>query len=133
MRDINATLKARARTHGNFEEQARTAVAIKRAVYSAPNARKLSDDQREAIDQITVKLSRLMHGDHNEPEHWHDVAGYATLVADRLLASQPPKGDVVFVPTVDEHKVDGAPDVCVTPSPSGIAQRFAPGLFTSPK
>lgn len=127
MRDINATLKARARTHGNFEEQARTAVAIKRAVYSAPNARKLSDDQREAIDQITVKLSRLMHGDHNEPEHWHDLAGYATLVADRLFASQAPQiqGEATKPNAMDA--------VCVTPSPSGIAARFAHSLSASPK
>ncbi len=127
MRDIHATIETRARTHGNFEEQARTAVAIKRAVYSSPNARKLSDDQREALDQITVKLARLMHGDHNEPEHWHDLAGYATLVHDRLLASRavPPQSE-----NADDKTMDA---VCVTPSPSGIAHRFAPGLFPSVK
>lgn len=33
---------------------------------------------------IAVKIARILVGDCNHPDHWHDIAGYATLVADRL-------------------------------------------------
>ena len=41
-------------------------------------------DQAEAIDMIFSKLARILNGDPNYADNWIDIAGYATLVADRL-------------------------------------------------
>ena len=44
----------------------------------------LEPDQREALEMLALKIARILNGDPNYADSWHDVAGYATLVADRL-------------------------------------------------
>ena len=44
----------------------------------------MSADQRESIHMILVKLSRILYGKHDHVDHWDDIAGYATLVVNRL-------------------------------------------------
>jgi hypothetical protein len=44
----------------------------------------LAFDQREAIDMIIHKLGRIINGNPDKVDSWRDVAGYSTLVADRL-------------------------------------------------
>ena len=41
-------------------------------------------DQLEAVNMIVNKLARIYNGDPNYSDSWRDIAGYATLVADRL-------------------------------------------------
>jgi hypothetical protein len=41
-------------------------------------------DQREALDMIAHKIGRILNGDPDYSDSWRDIAGYATLVADRL-------------------------------------------------
>jgi len=35
--------------------------------------------QREALDQIAAKIARILCGDANYADHWHDIASYAQL------------------------------------------------------
>jgi len=44
----------------------------------------LAPDQWEALEMIMSKVSRLLTGDSHKVDSWVDIAGYATLVADRL-------------------------------------------------
>jgi UDP-N-acetylmuramoylalanine-D-glutamate ligase len=44
----------------------------------------LSDYQIEALDQISGKIARILTGNSNHIDHWHDIAGYATLVELQL-------------------------------------------------
>jgi hypothetical protein len=44
----------------------------------------LDNDQIEALEMIFSKLARILNGDPNYADSWIDIAGYATLVADRL-------------------------------------------------
>jgi hypothetical protein len=44
----------------------------------------LSSDQREALHMIFHKIGRIVNGDPDYSDSWHDIAGYAKLVADRL-------------------------------------------------
>ena len=44
----------------------------------------MDPDQREAMEMICQKMARIMNGDPNYSDSWHDIAGYATLVANRL-------------------------------------------------
>lgn len=44
----------------------------------------LDDDMKEALDMICLKMSRILSGKANTKDHWTDIAGYATLIADRL-------------------------------------------------
>lgn len=83
--NINETLEQRNKTHGDFETHAILSQALKTA-YMEYSHSILSDDQQEAIDMIFHKLARIGNGHPNIHDHWHDIAGYATLVANRLCA-----------------------------------------------
>lgn len=41
-------------------------------------------DMLEAVNMIVNKLARIYNGDPHYSDSWRDIAGYATLVADRL-------------------------------------------------
>jgi hypothetical protein len=75
-------LDARAKTHGSFEANAQMSQAIKELIATGDVS--LTDTQREAIDMIALKLSRIATGNPNVRDHWADIAGYATLVANTL-------------------------------------------------
>jgi hypothetical protein len=40
---------------------------------------------RESLDMISNKIARIVNGNPSEPDHWIDIAGYATLIANRLI------------------------------------------------
>ena len=46
--------------------------------------KRLADDQSEALDMIMTKIARVINGDANHVDTWNDIAGYATLVSERL-------------------------------------------------
>lgn len=82
--ELEATLNERHGSYGSFVRNAEVAQFIKRCARESPKWLDTDPDQREAIDQIACKLSRILTGDPNHIDSWHDIAGYATLVADRL-------------------------------------------------
>lgn len=84
MTDINETLAQRQETHGNFESHARISQSIKCQIFNAEGYGQLTADQREALDMIAHKIARILNGNPNVHDHWHDIAGYATLVAIAL-------------------------------------------------
>jgi hypothetical protein len=87
MTDIHDTLNERGKRYGAFDEHARITQKIKRTIFA--NCRDLlSDDQTEALEMIAHKLGRIVNGDPNYADSWVDIAGYATLVADRLLLAE---------------------------------------------
>lgn len=78
-------LAERKKTHGEYLDHSSVTQAIKQICYSSPNARRLLDHERETIDMIAHKLGRILSGDPHFEDHWRDIAGYATLSADRNL------------------------------------------------
>lgn len=81
--DVNKTLDERKKTHGDFTDHAHITQALKRAYHDIVLGNKLTDVHREAIDMILHKIGRIVAGDPNVKDHWNDIAGYATLVANR--------------------------------------------------
>lgn len=81
---IDSTLKERGARYGAFKDQARISLNIKMAMADSPNWPKLTPDQREALDLIANKVGRILNGDPNFHDSWHDICGYAKLVADRI-------------------------------------------------
>lgn len=83
---VSETLDERHKTYGIFEDLSKVAVDIKAAVRERlrDEPSKLAPDQQEALDMIATKIARIVNGDPNKVDHWTDIAGYATLVAERL-------------------------------------------------
>lgn len=91
MSDVNNTLAQRAKTHGAFSTHAQLSQQLKSVIKtfvpagaSTPSWERLSDTQREALDMIMHKTARILNGDPDEPDHWHDIAGYSELVKREL-------------------------------------------------
>ena len=76
---IQDTLAEREQTHGSFQAHAELSQALKRTMHCSDNWRSLSDEQREALEMIQHKVARVLNGNPNHADHWHDIAGYATL------------------------------------------------------
>jgi hypothetical protein len=84
MTDINETLAQRQQTHGSFESHALISQELKHTIQLQAGWNMLSSSQREALDMIAHKIARILNGNPDVHDHWHDIAGYATLVASSL-------------------------------------------------
>ncbi len=85
MPDLQTTLEQRSKTHGEYSIQAGVAQRLKADMADSPNWEGLSSVQRESLEMIAHKIARILVGDPNHGDSWHDIAGYAKLVEDRLL------------------------------------------------
>lgn len=83
--NIEKTLTERGNRYGSFSEHARITQNIKRAMADSPNWATLNDSQREALEMVAHKVGRILNGDPNYHDSWHDMIGYTKLVADTLL------------------------------------------------
>jgi len=88
--DVSTTLAERGNRYGEFKGHAEVTQRLKAVVESELTWRtKLLDpDQQEALDMIFHKIGRIVNGDPNYADSWHDIAGYAKLVDDRLNKEQ---------------------------------------------
>lgn len=89
--DINTTLTERGKRYGTFKDHAQISQGLKNAIYCPMSIEKidaLAADQKEALDMIAHKLARIINGDSDYADSWHDIAGYAQLVADRLNGTE---------------------------------------------
>ena len=84
MTNINNILDERGSRYGDFSSNATTTQLIKQAINLGDNTDKLSFYQREALEMIAHKISRIVNGDANYMDSWVDIIGYAQLVIDKL-------------------------------------------------
>lgn len=82
---IESTLSERGNRYGSFAEHARITQNIKRAMQDSPNWETLSDDKKESLEMLAHKIGRILNGDPEYKDSWHDIVGYAMLV-DEVLA-----------------------------------------------
>ena len=83
---IEETLKERGARYGRFVDHAEVTTQLFKAAFLTLDGAqgRLSADQFEALHMIFHKIGRIIAGDPNYADSWHDIAGYAQLVADRL-------------------------------------------------
>jgi hypothetical protein len=104
---MSALLQERRATHGEFTDHARIVQRLKALVEEealrcgkvdpgtatttfGPLSVEYADDAAldmviaESLDMILHKIGRIVAGDAAFKDHWVDIAGYATLVADRV-------------------------------------------------
>ncbi len=81
---IQATLAERGKRYGDFAQHARITQHLKGVMFTYKPKDHLADDQAEALEMIAHKIGRILNGDPDYADSWHDIAGYAQLVADRL-------------------------------------------------
>jgi len=86
MTNLADTLAERGSRYGTFVSHAAITQDLKHLMneHLITRHKTLPSDMQEALDMIAHKIGRIINGDHNYPDSWVDIAGYAKLVADRL-------------------------------------------------
>jgi hypothetical protein len=94
---IENTLAERGNRYGDFTDHARLCQDLKdvmttfAVVQNTPNSvavhfpwGELPATHKQALEVIADKIARILSGDPNYADNWHDIQGYAKLVEDRL-------------------------------------------------
>ena len=80
---VQATLNERQSSYGCFEDVALVTENIIDALKQV-NYNRMPKTHKMAMYMIASKMARIVNGDHNFIESWHDIAGYATLMENEL-------------------------------------------------
>ena len=101
---VQKTLDERGSRYGDFTDHAEIAQRIQTAMRARPGEyetvnsqgwMRLSDVQKQALTVIADKIARILSGDPNYADNWHDIQGYAKLVEDRLPKTKRPVEDFI--------------------------------------
>lgn len=82
--EIDATLTARGKRYGEFAGHSRITQALKRAMVDSPNWATLTDDKKECLEMVAHKIGRILNGDPEYHDSWHDIIGYTRLIESGL-------------------------------------------------
>lgn len=91
---VEATLAQRGSRYGDFTDHARLCQDLKEVMVNSRTRdkfdlpisgwEKLDTVKKQALEVIADKIARILTGDPNYDDNWHDIQGYAKLVEDRL-------------------------------------------------
>lgn len=96
MNDVSSTLAERGARYGAFKDHAAIAQGLQEVLWETPGWYALEADVRQMLVVITDKMARILNGDPNYTDNYHDIQGYAKLVEDRLLKEQEEKKGKLF-------------------------------------
>ena len=80
---VDNTLVERGKRYGDFTDHAIICQDIKNQMNNRPGWKRLSADKKQALEVIADKIARMLNGDPEYKDNWHDIAGYATLAEER--------------------------------------------------
>jgi hypothetical protein len=94
--EIDDTIKIRANRYGDFTDESVIANGLKNTLryqwaddLESLSVRsgwaRLEPYQQHALELICLKMARIINGDPNYVDNWHDIQGYSKLVEDRLI------------------------------------------------
>lgn len=77
---IHQTLEDREKEYGDYAKKARLIQDLLNTINKPHHNVRLHDPAHmETIHMIFHKLARVLIGNEDNPDHWHDIAGYAML------------------------------------------------------
>ena len=85
MKTTTETLDEREEEYGQYAILAYIVEGIIDVYESSANYKKLEPYQRVAIYMDAMKTARILNGNPDNIDSWHDKAGYAELVVKELL------------------------------------------------
>ena len=88
MKTIEDTLKEREARYGKFEDFSDICQSLKQVLHGSFKWDSLSHEHREALEMIAHKMARVLNGDPNYADNWHDISGYAKLAEDATKVKQ---------------------------------------------
>lgn len=90
---VAGTLEQRGEKYGPYGEMAGLAQMIKNAMRCArlSNWDDLPAAYRESLDMIATKVARILCGDADNLDTWHDIQGYAALIEHEIRGTKRPQ------------------------------------------
>lgn len=87
MQNIDKTLEERGNRYGEFKRHALITQSFKFVTedFLKSENKVLSHAHKEALEMIFHKIGRILNGDPNYKDSWHDIAGYAKLAEDSCI------------------------------------------------
>jgi hypothetical protein len=85
MSSVNKTLEDRGSRYGEFIAHASITQSLKDIAHETANWERLRDPHKEALDMIFHKIGRILNGDPEYTDSWHDISGYATLAEKECI------------------------------------------------
>jgi hypothetical protein len=82
--DVDQILGERGNRYGTFESNAKTCQLLKNVLHSQEGWYRLSYVQREAVEMMMHKISRLVNGDATYLDTVVDIAGYNQLMLEHM-------------------------------------------------
>lgn len=86
---VQDTLAERGSRYGDFTDNAMISQQLKQLIMCESDGklregyRRCNFVQREALEMIAQKIARILNGDPNYKDNWHDIQGYARLAEER--------------------------------------------------
>jgi hypothetical protein len=86
MSQVDETLEERGSRYGDFDGHAEITQKLKDVMRTSPtsNWARLTPAQKEALEMAAHKIGRILNGDPDYADSWHDIAGYVRLVERKL-------------------------------------------------
>lgn len=81
--DTQQTLNERQSQYGDFKDVAGMTQELL-AVMEQYGYSDIPNTHKEALHMICSKMARIVNGDHNHLDSWHDIGGYAKLIENNI-------------------------------------------------
>ena len=81
---LDDTLKERNSRYGDFTDHAQIAQRLQDVMRGHDGWSNLNAVQKQSLTVISDKIARIINGDPNYADNWHDIGGYAKLAEDRI-------------------------------------------------
>jgi hypothetical protein len=81
---VQETLAERGSRYGDFADHAVIAQTLQNIMRGTEGWLRLDDTKKQALSVIADKIARILNGNPNYADNWHDIQGYARLVEERL-------------------------------------------------
>lgn len=81
---IEGTLSERGNRYGDFTHHAEIAQDLQNVMRRQEGWAHLDAVKKQALTVIADKIARILSGNPEYADNWHDIQGYAKLVEDRL-------------------------------------------------
>lgn len=88
LRKLEDVLEERGKKHGDYREQFSMARSLKSVFATMTAQQNMTEVQKEVLDMVAVKVSRIATGDNMEPDHWLDISGYARKAYEEAVDFQ---------------------------------------------
>jgi hypothetical protein len=88
---VETTLEEREKAYGGFINNSAVSQRLKILMRSTDKWDGLRYDIRESLEMIAGKIGRLLAGDSEKADTWHDIAGYALLIEQRITKEEESK------------------------------------------